>query len=89
MKITTLAAALAIAATPLTVFAAGTAHADPACVRAALAAGPDWPAYYRCFGVAGPMQFPQCDQYNGDLMSHQICVDNVARGLPPDNIRRP
>ena len=42
-----------------------------------------------CSGNPQPMQFPQCDKYNGDLMSHQICADNVARGLPPDNIRRP
>jgi hypothetical protein len=45
-------------------------------------------AMTECYGSGQPMQFPQCDKYNGDLMSHQICVDNVARGLPPDNIRR-
>jgi hypothetical protein len=47
------AALLAMGSIPVTT--AGSANADPAsCVKAALAAGPDWTAYAKCFHDIDP-----------------------------------
>jgi hypothetical protein len=69
----------------------GSSPACTSCIQAALAGGHmNQPAYQACYLDSGqaPMQFPQCDVYPA-LMDRQICTDNVARGLPADNIRRP
>lgn len=87
------AAALALAASPLTVITAGTASAAPcsingpqctACVMAHPAT-----VLQDCAPPAGPApaMFPQCNVYQYG-MDRQICQDNVARGFPPDDIRR-